>query len=159
MDNTTIRIRPYKPSDFEQVIKLFQEAVKAINIRHYSPEQITMWTMVDSKQHHRWQQSLQENICFVATIDSTIIGFADMSHEGYLDRLYVHKDYQARFVAYKLFKRIEQAARSLGLTKITTHCSITAKVPAERMGFKVIKEQTVTKNGVEFINYIMEKIL
>lgn len=82
-----------------------------------------------------------------------------MSHEGYLDRLYVHKDYQARFVALKLFRAIEQAARELGLSKITTDCSITAKVPAERMGFVVIKEQIVEKKGMKFVNYHMEKKL
>jgi len=43
MNTKPIHIRPYKPSDFEQVIKLFQDAVQAINIRHYSPEQVIMW--------------------------------------------------------------------------------------------------------------------
>jgi putative acetyltransferase len=62
-------------------------------------------------------------------------------------------------VSLRLFKAIENAARELGLTKITTNCSITAKIPAERMGFKVIKEQTVEKKGMKFINYHMEKQL
>ncbi len=153
---STIAIRPFKSLDLPAVIQLFKEAVAAINIQHYSPEQIAVWTDIDSE---RWLKKLEQNIAFVAEMDSTIVGFADISHEGYLDRMYVHKDYQARWVSLHLFKAIEKAARELGLTKITTDCSITAKVPAERMGFKVVKEQIVEKNGVQFTNYHMEKKL
>lgn len=153
---STITIRPYKSSDFQAVIQLFKEAVAAINIRHYSPEQIAIWTDVNPI---KWQTKLANMIVFVAKIDSTIVGFADMTREGYLDHLYVHKDYQARWVSLHLFKAIEKVARELGLTKLTTDCSITAKVPAERMGFKVINEQMVEKKGVQFTNYHMEKKL
>lgn len=152
----TIIIRPFNSSDLPTVIQLFKEAVAAINIRHYSPEQVAVWTDIDSE---RWLKKLEQNIAFVAEMDSTIVGFADISHEGYLDRMYVHKDYQARWVSLHLFKAIEKAARELGLTKITTDCSITAKVPAERMGFKVMKEQIVEKKDMQFINYHMEKKL
>lgn len=151
-----VSIRPYKPSDIPELIQLFKEAVAAINIRHYTPEQIAVWTDIDTV---KWQTKLAERIVFVAEIDSTIVGFADLTHEGYLDHLYVHKDFQARWVSLHLFRAIEKAARELGLSKITTDCSITAKVPAERMGFVVVKEQTVEKCGQTFINYAMEKNL
>lgn len=151
-----VTIRPFKSADLPEVIKLFKEAVAAINIRHYTPEQVAVWTQVDQE---KWQRSLAKNVTFVAEADNKIVGFADMSHEGYLDRLYIHKDYQARFVALKLLRAIEQAARELGLDRITTDCSITAKIPAERMGFVVIKEQVVEKKGMKFVNYHMEKKL
>ncbi len=154
--NSAIIIRRFNPIDLPEIIKLFQEAVHSINIRHYSNDQVAVWTQID---HEKWQRSLAKNITFVAEADNKIVGFADMSHEGYLDRLYVHKDYQARFIALKLFRAIEQTARELGLDKITTDCSITAKVPAERIGFVVIKEQVVEKKGMKFINYHMEKKL
>ena len=137
-----ITIRPFTSADTPALIQLFKEAVNAINI-----------------DTDRFQKKLEKNIAFIAEIDSRIVGFADITHEGYLDRLYVHKDYQARWVALSLFKAIEKAARELGLTKITTDCSITAKVPAERMGFVTIKEQTVMRHGVPLVNYVMEKKL
>lgn len=153
---SSIIIRPFTSSDLPAVIQLFKEAVAAINIRHYSPEQIAVWIDIDPI---KWQAKLENMIVFVAEIDSTIVGFADMTREGYLDHLYVHKDYQARWVSLHLFRAIEKAARERGLSQITTDCSITAKVPAERMGFVVIKEQTVEKHGMQFINYHMEKKL
>ena len=82
-----------------------------------------------------------------------------MAYDGHLGHLYVHKDYQGGLVSLRLLKKIEEAARKKGLTKITTDCSITAKVPAERMGFTLIKEQAVERNGVTLINYVMEKKL
>ncbi|GMU19721.1 MAG: hypothetical protein AMXMBFR12_09130 [Candidatus Babeliales bacterium] len=153
---STISIRPYQPSDFNTVVTLFKEAVATINIKHYTSEQIATWTTINLE---RWQASLEKNITLVAEVDGIIVGFGDLRHEGYLDRLYVHKEYQARFIALKIFKALEQKARELGLEKITTDCSITAKIPAERMGFKVIKEQVVEKRGIKFINYHMEKKL
>jgi putative acetyltransferase len=83
---STIIIRPFKSSDLHAIIKLFKEAVAAINIRHYTPEQIAIWTDIDPA---RWQTKFAENIVFVAEINSTIAGFADMSREGELDHLYI----------------------------------------------------------------------
>lgn len=153
---STITIRLYQPSDFDAIVTLFKEAVAAINIKHYTAEQVAIWTTINVE---RWQASLAKNITFIAETNGIIVGFGDMTHEGYLDRLYVHKEYQARFVALKIFKALEQRARELGLEKITTDCSITAKIPAVRMGFKVIKDQVVEKDGMKFINYHMEKSL
>jgi putative acetyltransferase len=155
---STITVRRFLPSDTKELIELFRDAVHTINIKHYSPEQVAVWAPEDI-DHNKWCTSLEKNITFVAQMDGKIVGFADMTHEGYLDRLYIHKDYQGRFIALRLLKQIEQAAREIGLSKITTHCSITAKIPAERMGFKVIKEQKVVRKGVELINYVMEKNL
>jgi putative acetyltransferase len=172
----TITIRPYKSSDLQTIIQLFKEAVAAINIRHYSPEQIAIWTEIDPA---RWQTKFANHIVFVAVLrdasndappslrqeasadrqDERIVGFAAMSREGEFGHLYVHKDYQAQLVSLRLFRAIEKAARELGLSKIFTNCSITAKIPAKRMGFVVIKEQTVEKKRMKFINYYMEKKL
>lgn len=158
MPKNSINIRLFKPSDIQEIITLFRDAVHTININDYSPEQVAIWAP-EEVDVARWQEKLMEHITYVAEIDSIIVGFADISREGYFDHLYVHKDYTGGRVAYRLFKQIEQTARDLGLTKITTDCSITAKKPAERMGFVVIKEQTVQRNGVSFINYAMEKKL
>jgi putative acetyltransferase len=151
-----IVIRPFQAADLPIIIQLFQEAVSAINKRHYSSEQIGTWIDIDPV---RWQATLSNHISFVAEINSMIVGFVDMTSDGYLDHLYIHKDYQARFVSLHLLKAVEKIARQLGLGKITTDCSVTAKVPAERAGFKVIKEQVVEKKRVQFITYHMEKLL
>lgn len=154
----SIVIRPFQTNDTQELIELFRNAVHTIASRHYNEQQRAVWapTTIDAA---KWENNLANNITFVAEIDSVIVGFADMTHEGYLDHLYVHPHHQARFVSVRLLRAVENAARNLGLAKLTTHCSITAKVPALKMGFVIIKEQTVVRQGIELINYVMEKKL
>lgn len=154
--HNTITIRPLQSDDIPALIQLFKEAVQAINVTDYSQEQIAAWTDINTE---KWHTTLSKNIAFVALIDNQIVGFADITHEGYLDRLYIHKGYQGRWVSLHLMRAIEKAARDLGLTAITTDCSITARKPAERFGFVVVKEQVVECRGMTFTNYKMEKKL
>lgn len=48
--NTPITIRTFKSDDLPKLITLFQEAVAAINIRHYSVDQVAVWTHVDQEK-------------------------------------------------------------------------------------------------------------
>ena len=50
-----------------------------------------------------------------------------MDDNGYLDRLYVHKDYQGKGIATLILNELEKHAILQGLSLIKTHASITAK--------------------------------
>ncbi len=154
----SITIRSYEKSDTGTLINLFREAVHAINSKDYTSEQIAVWAPenIDEK---KWAENLSRNITFIAELQGIIVGFADMTYSGHLEHMYVGKEYQGRFIAFKLFKALEKRAKTLKLSKITTDCSITAKIPAERVGFKVIKRQIVVRSGVSLINYLMDKII
>lgn len=58
-------------------------------------------------------------------VNGEIVGFGDMDETGYLDRLYVHKDYQGQGIASAICDELERFAA--GKT-FTTHASITAKL-------------------------------
>ena len=83
----------------------------------------------------------------------TIIGFGDIDKTGYLDRLYVHADYQKKGAAAAICSRLEQAVSG----KITTHASITARPFFEKRGYRVVREQQVERKGVFLTNFVMEK--
>lgn len=103
--------------------------------------------------------------------DSTlIIGFGDMDDTGYLDRLYVHKDYQGRGVATAICDRLEEefclsrgrllqnsAVQKRKNDTFTTHASITARPFFEKRGYTVAKAQQVVRKGISIRNYIMRK--
>ena len=78
-----------------------------------------------------------------------IVGIADLGPDGYLDRLYVHRDWQGRGVASALCDALP-AAR-------TTHASITARPFFERRGWRVVREQQVERRGVLLTNFVMER--
>ena len=81
------------------------------------------------------------------------MGFGDIDDCGYLDRLYVHKDYQGRGVALSLCDRLEPSAKG----KIFTHASITAVPFFKKRGYIVVKEQQIERKGVLLTNFVMEK--
>ena len=90
----------------------------------------------------------------VAMEDEIIVGFGDIDKSGYLDRLYVHKDYQRNGIASALCEKLEQSVTD---NKIVTHASITAKPFFEQRGYCIVKKQEVMRCGIALTNYVMEK--
>ena len=77
-----------------------------------------------------------------------------MDETGYLDRLYVHKDYQGQGIASAICDELERFAA--GKT-ITTHATITAKPFFQHRGYRVVRKQEVIRRGVALTNFVMEK--
>lgn len=148
-------IRKYKTPDCAVLAKLFYDTVHAVNIHDYTEEQLNAWASgtVDLSQ---WDSSLSRHFSLVAEEDGIIIGFGDIDESGYLDRLFVHKDYQRRGVATALCSRLE---RAFPVGRISTHASITAKPFFLSRGYEPIKEQQVCRAGVLLTNFVMEKQL
>lgn len=146
-------IRKYMSEDCKELAELFYHTVHAVNAKDYTKEQLNAWAdgSVDLEE---WNKSLSEHFTVVAVENNKITGFGDIDKSGYLDRLYVHKDYQKQGIAALICNELENA---FDVDKITTHASITAKSFFEHRGYKVIKEQQVIKNGILLTNYVMEK--
>lgn len=147
-------LRKYKASDCEQLAELFYQTVHTVNAKDYTNEQLDVWAdgNVDLKE---WDKSFSEHYTIVCIKDDSIVGFGDIDRTGYLDRLFVHKDYQRQGIATSICNELEQA---VNVNKIKTHASITAKPFFEQRGYKVIKEQQVIRNGISLANYVMEKL-
>ncbi len=154
----TVSIRPYTQADTRSIMDLFYDTVHAINIRHYSQEQVNTWAPRD-RSYQLWEQSLGAHHTYVAVVDSTIVGFADFEDDGHLDRFYCHKDYQGAGVGTRLLAAVEDAARARDIRRFFTEASITARPFFEKRGYVVVKEQQVVVRGVTFTNYAMEKSL
>ena len=148
-------IRKYKPSDIAEIAALFYNTVHGINKKDYSQEQLNMWA-TGKVDLDKWNKSLTEHYSLVAVENGVIIGFGDIDKTGYLDRLYVHKDYQGQKVATAICNELKAAVLC---DKITTHASITAKPFFEKRGYVVVAEQQVERESVLLTNYIMEKLL
>lgn len=147
-----MQIRGYRLGDCEEMATLFYNTVHTVNAKDYPSEQLDVWAtgQVDLEQ---WDRSFQEHISLVAVEDGVIVGFGDMDETGYLDRLYVHADYQGRGIATAICDRLESEISGT----ITTHASITAGPFFEARGYRVIKEQQVERQGIFLKNFVMEK--
>ncbi len=146
-------LREYVTSDCKQLAELFYQTVHTVNAKDYTKEQLDVWATgnVDLKE---WDKSFLEHYTIVAIEDEIIVGFGDIDKSGYLDRLYVHKDYQGHGIASALCERLEQSVIE---NKIVTHASITAKPFFEQRGYCVVKKQEVMRCGIALTNYVMEK--
>lgn len=146
-------IRKYVPSDCETLARLFYDTVHTVNVRDYTKEQLDAWAS-GTVNLELWNRTFLEHNTLVAVADDKIVGFGDMDQGGYLDRLYVHRDYQGRGIAAAICDRLEKASLSDGFS---THASITARPFFEKRGYQVIRKQTVVRHGIGLTNFVMEK--
>lgn len=147
-------LRNYIPSDCEAMAELFFWTVHTVNAKDYTKEQLDVWATGQTDEE-KWNRSFLEHDTVVAIEDGKIVGFGDMDQTGYLDRLYVHKDYQHQGIASAICDRLEDASKA---EHFTTHASITAKPFFEKRGYCVMKQQEVERGGILLTNYVMRKI-
>ena len=122
-------VRGYQMSDCKEITELFYNTVHTINAKDYTKEQLDVWA-TGQADLEKWNQSLQEHYSIVAIDNKIIVGFGDIDKDGYLDRLFVHSNYQGKGVATAICNQLEQAVDG----KITTYASITAKPFFEKRG-------------------------
>lgn len=144
-------IRRYQPKDIEEIVKLFYDTVHAIN-GDYTKKQLNAWA--NGKVNAiEWNESFISHFTVVAEQDGIIVGFGDITNDGYLDRLYVHKDYQRQGIATKICDKLEDYVKA----NITTFASITAKPFFENRGYVTIRQNEVARGSEVLINFLMEK--
>ena len=148
-----MQLRKYQPSDYAQLAELFYQTVHSVNAKDYKKEQLDAWASGEVNLP-AWDASFRAHRTIVATESSKIVGFGDMDETGYLDRLYVHKDYQGQGIASAICDELERFAA--GKT-FTTHASITAKLFFQHRGYHVMHKQEVIRRGVALTNFVMEK--
>ena len=156
--NDTHFIRRATAADVDQVTSLFRATVETINARDYTPEQVSVWA-ASAGNTENWLQKIAEQYFLVACKGNIITGYASITHTGYLDLLYVHKDFQRRGIARQLFKALEKYAHEQQFRAITAGVSITAKGFFEKYGFRVLARHENNRDGIILVNYSMEKLL
>ena len=147
-----MEIRKYRHDDLEEIIALFKETVLCVNRKDYAQNQVEAWA--NRAEPTRWSVSLQKHLTYVAVENGMITGFGDMDENGYLDRLFVHKDFQGMGIATAICDRLE---RETECGSFLVNASITARPFFERRGYNVIKSQEVEIDGVLLTNYVMKK--
>jgi len=154
----SIGIRLFQKQDAEQIANLFHQTVREVNINDYSINQVKAWAP-DDIYFRDWVSVCSEKCTYVADDNGTIAAFGELESDGHIDCFYCHKDYQRMGVGKKIYHAIEAKAYELGIHRLYTEASITAKPFFLRMGFSIMKKQQVERRGESFINYAMEKYI
>ena len=148
-------LRAYRMVDNPQLVSLFFDTVHTVNITDYTAAQCDAWAPLNIDVDN-WCAPFQHDYTLVAAQDDTIVGFANLTATGHLDRLYVHKDHQRQGIATQLLTAITAYARKIGHTEITSDVSITAKPFFTKHNYIMVKENQVERKGQQLTNYTMQ---
>ncbi|MDR2955708.1 MAG: GNAT family N-acetyltransferase [Prevotella sp.] len=151
-----ISIREAKESDTEEITQLFYETIQSVNIRDYSQEDVDDWSSW-YRDTDKWKEGISSQFFIVAIYNSMIVGFGSLAVDGYLDFMFIHKDFQRRGIAAKLLEVLEEKAISQNNKSVYSEVSITARGFFESHGYKVVKQQLKKSRDRALVNYIMFK--
>lgn len=124
MTDGSYHLRSYRPEDCPELARLFYDTVHTVNAADYSPEQLSAWA-AGEVDLAAWNASFLAHRTMVAEREGVLLDFGDMDANGYLDRLYVHKDHQRQGIARTICDTLESGC---GALEFTTHASITARL-------------------------------
>jgi putative acetyltransferase len=153
-----ITLRPYQRDDAPALLALFRDTIRRVNSRDYSPAQVAAWAS-DDIDTASWFGRFTGRFVPVAEEASRPVGFAELEPDGHIGRVYVSADHQRRGIGRQLLAAVVAEARRVGLARLFTEASITARPFFEAQGFVVLAPQVVRCRGVEFVNYRMERVL
>lgn len=158
MNSPTAKIREGNNNDLAKMKQLFTDTITHICKKDYDDVQIEAWKL-GAENEIRWQKVMENQYVLIAESNGEITGFISLDQGNYIDFLFVHKDYQNQGIAFQLYQLIEHEAIKQEKTFMTADVSKTAKPFFEKMGFSIVREQSVPVRGVELTNYKMERKL
>ncbi len=141
-----VRIRSYRSDDASETLRVFERAVSITARSHYSEPEIAAW-LGANRPLTDWGTDREAVSTFVADVDGEVVGFADLSPAGYIDRLFVDPDHGRLGVGSTLLNHVLEIARDRSVELVSTHASMVARPVFERAGFAVAREETVERNG------------
>lgn len=144
--------------DYDRIAQLFRNTILKVNIRHYSPEQVRVWSD-RVKDKARWLRKITDQHFLLVENEEELIGCGSITPDGYLDMMYVSHRHQGKGIARHLVKKLEAFAREQAVTTIRSDVSLTARPFFERMGFRIVTPQKVEMDGLIFDNFVMEREL
>ena len=180
MNKTEIKIRTAVFDDIPNIVEMYRQTVKNVNAKDYTPEQIKVWAD-GAVNFPRWEAAIKDQYFVLAETYNTplplvkakgltsslpsregnifLAGFSSIAKDGYLDFMYVSKDFKRCGVASTLLREIERKAEEQSNPEIYSHVSKTAKGFFLKMGYEHREDIRDLYKGELFINALMIKKL
>ncbi|ASN03557.1 GNAT family N-acetyltransferase [Virgibacillus necropolis] len=153
-----MELKRFEKNMINEVVTVFRETILTINRKDYSMEQVKVWAN-NSQTLDEWLDRFEKSTTYVAIINGVIVGFGNLTEDGWIDLLYVHKDHQAEGIASGIVNQLEKDAKLRMINRLSTDASITAKPFFLSHGYQTHKEQSKLIAGVSFTNYKMTKLI
>ncbi len=151
-------IRKVRKEDERVLWQIKHDTIRNINIKDYSEQQVQAWAP-ELFEENKWAKRIRDRNPFIAEINGTIVGYADVQSDGLIDHFFCHSQYQGRGIGKVLMLSIFKEAQAKKISRLYSHVSVTAKPFFEHFGFTVIKKQNVEIRGQVLINFVMQNNL
>ena len=151
-------IRKLLDDEYDDVVKLITETVHCVCSSDYTEEELNAWAP-QNFDINKFRANLTGCFNLVAFEKGMLIGFISTERNGYINRLYTHKDFLRRGIASALYLRTEEWAKKEGIRELKLDSSRTAEGFYLKMGFSKSGVSIMTHGNVVFRNTVMKKTL
>ena len=151
-------IRKAKDCEFAAITELIKETVHSVCTKEYTKKELDAWAP-EKFDVARFKKALSPCYNLVAVTDSKIVGFISVEKDGFVNRLYTHKDFLRKGIATRLLNEAEKWAVESGLRELSLDSSKTAVDFYIKSGFYKAGISVLEKDGVVFRNTVMKKTL
>ncbi len=151
-------IRRLLDDEYEDVVKLITQTVHAVCTDDYTKEELDAWAPYNF-DIKKFRNNIYSCYNLVAFEKGKLVGFISATVDGYINRLYTHKDYQKRGVASALYHKVEDWAKEYGIRELSLDSSKTAEGFYLKMGFIKSGVSVMEHGDIIFRNSVMKKKL
>lgn len=151
-------IRQYQPSDAENIIAIFRDAIINIGSTAYNAKQIEVWSSYP-EDIEDFRQLLSQGITFVAEQNNQLVAFGQLNPSNHIAFIYTASDFARLGYATKIYQQLEAQAIQKGVQYLHTDASRISKYFFLKMGFYIVEAERVQRQQVWFERFKMEKIL
>lgn len=157
MPGLPFQLRPLLRADLPELANVYRASVNELASRDYDAAQRQAWQA--QADDAAFIERLAEGVTIVADHHGTPVAFAQLHPANHLCMMYVDPEWAGLGIATLLYQYLEDEARILGSSELTTDASHTAKRFFESVGFKTLEEEVVVLDGVSLARTKMEKKL
>jgi putative acetyltransferase len=150
-------IRPMTAEDGDALRQVFRHSITSLASADYNADMMRAWA--DTANQPEFVAHLERGITLVAVLHGERVGFAQLYPASHIEMLYLSPPGNGLGIAALLYQYLEDEARIAGSKTLTTASSLTARRFFEGMGFRLVNEETVSRNGVDIPRLQMEKRL
>ncbi len=151
-------IREYQPSDVENIIAIFRDAIINIGSTAYNAKQIEVWSSYP-EDIEEFRQLLSQGITFVAVHNNQLVAFGQLNPSNHIAFLYTASNFNRLGYATKIYQQLEAQAFNQGVQRLQTDASRISKYFFLKMGFYIVETEIVERKQVLLERFKMEKIL
>jgi putative acetyltransferase len=152
-------VRHYQVGDHLAVAEAFTRAIHETAAAHYDEAQRAVWAPRSPPLAH-WRSRCAFKRPFLAVDDDGVVAaFLELDPDGHIDCAYTHPAFARQGAMSALYAHVEALCRDVGVERMWAEVSLTAQPFFIKQGWRIVSDDTVTREGVSLPRHLMDKSL